>query len=58
MKLASALVLILVLILALILNAGSEVSVSFRLFEIKDASSALVFFVFSGVGVAIGLLLK
>ena len=52
-----ALFLIAAIIIILILNAGPEMSVSFRLFSIQ-ASKSVMLFSFTGIGVIIGLLLK
>ena len=56
-KLLAALVLIAVVVIILLLNVGDDVTVTFRLFELT-ASRPIMLFAFTGVGVAVGLLLK
>ena len=56
-NLVFALILISLLVLVLLFNGGGEVSLTFGLFDLSP-SRPLALFVFSAVGVLIGLLLK
>ncbi len=56
-RLLSALLLIAVTVIVLLLNTGGHVAVSLKFFDLSGAR-AVVFFLFTAIGVAIGLLLK
>jgi len=56
-RLLSALLLVAFMVIVIILNAGGRVNVDFRLFDFTW-SRPVVFFLFTSVGVIIGLLLK
>ena len=56
-RLISALLLVALMVIVIILNAGGRVNVDLRLFDFTWSRPA-VFFLFTSLGVAIGLLLK
>ena len=56
-KTITGLCMLCVLFIVLLINTGGEIEITFKVFSIK-AARPIMLFVFSAIGVAIGLLLR